>query len=385
MNLGAMIDLGVDPDYLRQELSGLPVHGYELRIKSDSRKGISGTRVEVIVQEDHSPDHHHEQAHNNYLKIREMILSSNLNSDVSDISLAIFKRIAEAEAKIHQVEINKVHFHEVGAVDSIVDIVGAAVCISYLKPDLIYASPVELGSGMVQCSHGIYPVPAPATAEIIRDIPVKLGNVEFEATTPTGAAILATIVDQFTARAEMNITRTGYGIGGRDGKLPNVLRVFIGEMNENQEKTKVSYVVECNIDDMNPEYYDYIMDSLFNAGARDVYLMPVIMKKSRPGVILSVLCEPDMEDKINEILLKETTTLGIRRTQVVKTMLDRKSDHVSTRYGTVRVKSGYYKGTWIKSKPEYEDCIRVARENKIPLSMVYKEVERIIDQQEQNG
>jgi pyridinium-3,5-bisthiocarboxylic acid mononucleotide nickel chelatase len=392
MNLGAMIDLGVDVNILKQELSKLPVHGYELKIKREMRKGISGTRVEVVLGDHHfslpgslghlsQPAHHHEHQHNSYGEISRMITDSSLSDRVKRISLVIFEKIAEAEAKIHNKPVGEVHFHEVGAVDSIVDIVGAAVCMDQLAPDKIMCSTVELGGGMVKCAHGLYPVPAPATADIVSNMPVRKGTVDYEATTPTGAGILAACVNEFTDKTGFRIVKTGYGIGSKDASIPNVLRVFLCETEGNESPdTQASLMVECNIDDMNPEFYDYIIDSLFAAGAKDVFITPIIMKKSRPAVKLSVLCTAESEHLVNEVLFKETSTIGVRKYLVEKTALERKIEQVSTRFGEVRVKSAFYEGACIKSKPEYDDCIRIARAQGIPVSQVYSEVERTLAQ-----
>ncbi len=387
MNLGAMIDLGVDFGYLKKELARLPVHGYDLKAEKDMRKGISGTRIQVIMDEDHQHlhEHHHDHGHgdhhhhSSYREIREMIMASTLDDKVKDLSVAIFSTIAKAEAKIHNKPVEDVHFHEVGAVDSIVDIVGAAICIHSLSPDEIMCSTVELGGGTVNCAHGIYPVPAPATAEMIKNIPVRKGTVDYEATTPTGAAILATCVNKFTDRTDFSILKTGYGIGTKDSSIPNVLRVFLCESVGNDETEKTpSFIIECNIDDMNPEFYDYIIDSLFSAGAKDVFITPIIMKKSRPAVKLSILCTPEAENRVNEVLFRETSTIGIRKYSIDKTMLERKIEQVETRFGEVRVKSAFYQGVCIKSKPEYDDCIKIARSRKIPISQVYSEVEKVL-------
>ncbi len=390
MNLGALLDLGADEKLLRDELAKLPLEGYELVIQKDMRKGISGTRVDVLTGHEkdhhhagHHHRHHHEKdhhaGHRSFADIKGMIGNSRLNDDVKQLSIKIFEKVAVAEAKIHNKTVEDIHFHEVGAVDSIVDIVGAAVCIRSLAPDRIMASTVELGSGSVICAHGTYPVPAPATAEILAGIPVRKGTVAFEATTPTGAAILAVCTDQFSDAFSLRIHKTGYGIGHKDGELPNVLRVHWCETagDENPEVV-TSGIIECNIDDMNPEYYDYVIDALFEAGAKDVFITPIIMKKSRPAVTLSILADPSAEPGIKEILLTETSTLGIRRYSVEKTMLQRKSDVLDTPYGRVRIKSAYYNQRKIKSKPEYEDCIRIAREHKIPLNQVYKEIEILL-------
>ncbi|MBN2480962.1 MAG: nickel pincer cofactor biosynthesis protein LarC [Bacteroidales bacterium] len=382
MNLAAMIDLGVGTEYLKAELGKLPVSGYELQVCRDSRKGISGTKVNVVIRREHQDqkkERKHNHRHNTYREIREMIQSSELDENVKSLSLEIFKILAEAEAKIHNKAAEEVHFHEVGAVDSIVDIVGAAICLYRLKPDAIYCSRVELGGGFVQCAHGTYPVPAPATAEIIKNIPVRFGSVDYEATTPTGAAILSAIVNAYTDKKEFRVIKTGYGIGSKDGEIPNLLRVYLCEISDTPNAGTVqSSIIECNIDDMNPEYYDYIIDLLFAAGAKDVYITPVIMKKSRPAVKLSVLCDPESDQSINEVLFKETSTLGLRKFAVEKTMLERKVENINTRYGTVRIKSAFFQGQCIKSKPEYEDCIRIARENNIPIRQVYREAEQII-------
>jgi len=417
MNLGAMLDLGIEADYLKNELLKLPVNGYTLQVTRDIRKGISGTRVNVMIDEqrlliagqdhghnhehghphDHEHFHDHEHPHtnlqahnperkplhNSFAEIKQLILSSKLNDTIKETSLAIFVKVAEAEAKIHNLPVGEVHFHEVGAVDSIVDIVGAAICLDKLGVDVVYCSTVELGGGSVRCAHGIYPVPAPATAEIVKHMPVRTGTVNYETTTPTGAAILAACVNEFTDKVELSIVRTGYGIGTRDGEIPNVLRVFLCESIDSKKPEKESsFIVECNIDDMNPEFYDYITDSLFTAGAKDVYITPIIMKKSRPAVKLSVLCTTDAETRINEVLFRETSTIGVRKYQVDKTMLDRIIDTISTPLGDVRVKSAFYKGVCIKSKPEYDDCIKIAREKGIPVSRVYREVEQELRRKE---
>ncbi|MFO7368823.1 MAG: nickel pincer cofactor biosynthesis protein LarC [Bacteroidales bacterium] len=394
MNLGALIDLGVDLDYLKKELGKLPVHGYEIKTVRDMRKGISGTRLEVVIDSEHQTqhqhghhhhgsDHTHHHHHNSYKDIRRMIETSELSSSVKDMSMAIFGKVAEAEAKVHGKPVDDVHFHEVGAVDSIVDIVGAAICLDYLAPDKIQCSTVELGGGMVQCAHGLYPVPAPATTEMVKNMPVRKGTVDYEATTPTGAAILAALVNEFTDKTSFRILKTGYGIGFKDGVLPNVLRVHICETSgENETTTIPSFIIECNIDDMNPELYDYIIDSLFSAGAKDVFITPIIMKKSRPAVKLSILCTPEDETRINEVLFRETSTIGVRRYVINKTMLDRKIEQISTRFGEVRVKFAFYQGVCIKSKPEYDDCIKIARQNQIPISKVYHEVEKALSKRQ---
>lgn len=381
MNLGAMIDLGVDKNYLLEELSKLNLNEYTIEINKEERKGITGTKVNVILQEHHHhhhdlhdhEDHHH---HRNLRDIEEIVYSSELNEDVKKLSMEIFKKVAEAEAKVHGKSLYEVHFHEVGAVDSIVDIVGAAICFKFLKVDKVIASSIEVGKGFIKCAHGILPVPAPATTEILTGIPVKLGNVPFEATTPTGAAIIATLSEEFINDVNFKIDKIGYGIGHKDeGDIPNVLRLFIGEIEEKNS----NYIIECNIDDMNPEIYSYITDKLFQAGALDVYLTPITMKKGRPGVMLSVLYEERIEDGIKKIIFRETTTIGIRKYKVEKQCLEREIIYVDTPYGEIKVKNSYIDGEKVKFKPEYEDLKKIAEGKNIPLIKLYNDVLNIIN------
>lgn len=440
MNLGAMIDIGVDRDYLLRELSKLNLKGYSIKIYDDMRKGITGIKVDVITDEhdrrgvqtentgnerqhihgDHDHEHMHEHVHvddyeeehhfhRGLREIEDIINNSDLNENIKKISINIFRKIGAAEAKVHGKNLNEIEFHEVGAVDSIVDIVGAAICFDYLKVDKIMSSSIEVGGGFVRCDHGLLPVPAPAVVEILKGIPIKLGAVPFETTTPTGAAILAASVSEFTDKKTFITEKVAYGVGGRDTDIPNVLRVFLGDVLENDSKNHIDdvlnteddsisisiddlakscedvsfsdvtienshFILECNIDDMNPEFYDYIMEKLFEEGASDVYLTPIVMKKERPAVKLSVLCNEEKEEVLKQIILRETSTLGIRKYRVEKTMLSRVSSKINTVYGEVRIKISYYNGHKIKIKPEYDDCKRIAKENKVPLSWVYKEI-----------
>lgn len=384
MNLAAMIDLGVEKEYLINELKKLGLNEYEIKVSKDNRKGISGTRVNVILGTE--SDNHHQHCHRSLKDIISIINSSKLNDKVKKLSIDIFMKVALAEAKVHNVPINEVHFHEVGAVDSIVDIVGAAICIDYLKADKIMSSKVEIGGGFVKCAHGILPVPAPATAEILKDIPIKSGKIFFEATTPTGAAILAAVVDEFTENKFFKIKKIGCGIGHKDeGDIPNILRVFLGETQEkyigkgysvrdyNREE---AIILECNIDDMNPEIYEYVMDKLMKSGAMDVYMTPIIMKKGRPAVTLSVLCSENTEQQLEDILLLETTTIGVRKYKVNKTMLKRETIKVNTIYGDVNAKVSYINGEKVKFKPEYEDCRKIAEDHSVPINKVYEEVNK---------
>jgi len=327
---------------------------------------------------DHSHTHAHDHVHRNLEDIRRIVEGSDLNADVKERSMKMFRLIAEAEAKVHGTTVEKIHFHEVGAVDSIVDIVGAAICLDYLNVNKVMASTVELGGGFVKCAHGTMPVPAPATLEILRGIPVRTGTVDKETTTPTGAAILAANVDAFDDQNTMTVQKTGYGIGHRHLEIPNILRVYLGTADEspNPEALQTHQALEmsCNIDDMNPEYYEDIMERLLEAGADEVYITPVVMKKTRPASLLTILCSTDRDQQMARLIFQHTSTLGLRRKKVEKSELNRKMEKKNTRLGEVRVKTGYLDGKPLKTKPEYEDCKRIAREKGLSLQEVMRAI-----------
>ena len=373
MNLGALVDLGVDAAHLEKELAKLNIEGFHLEVKSDIRKGISGTKVTVVVENSENEKHRH------LSHIEALINNSTLSDRIKKKSLAIFDRVAEAEAKVHNISKDEVHFHEVGALDSIADIVGAAICQEYLEVDEIHSSPVQLGGGMVKCAHGLMPVPAPATAEIVAAIPVKSGLVDYEATTPTGAAILAATVDCFSERMELTIAKTGYGIGQRDGEIPNVLRVYLARTKNEQVDDVLeeeAVMLECNLDDMNPERYSHVMDLLFAAGAADVFITPLVMKKSRPGHMLSVLCNPDTVGNMKEILFRESSSIGLREHGLKKSILRREIVLVHTRYGDVEVKRSFWNGRVVNEKPEFEQCRKLALEHGLSLEEISKEISK---------
>ena len=400
MHLGAMVDLGVPADYLEQELNKLGLTGWKLQFARDARKGIGGTRADVILADgshlaapsaqphSHPHPHHpghdaHAHEHRAHRDIVAMIEKSGITPTAKRRALAIFACIAQAEAKIHGMSVDDVAFHEVGAVDSIIDIVGAAIALDWLKPDRIYISMVELGDGFVKCAHGRLPVPAPATAEILRGAPVHAGAVPFEATTPTGAAILIASADGFTNTMDFAIERVGYGIGHKDGPIPNLLRVFLAtratepSASPNAPTTNnhgTAIILECNLDDITGETTGYVLERLLASGASDAWITPITMKKSRPGITLSALCSPEREATITEIFLRETTTLGLRRREVGKIMLERTVDEIATTLGPVRVKTGWLDGRALKSKPEHDDLRRIATERGLPL----REVEQTI-------
>jgi len=371
MNLGAMIDLGVSKTFLVKELGKLNLKGWKIIAEKDQRHGIQGTRVTVKLSG-------HEHDHRNLSDITKIINKSELDTNVKELSKKIFMKVAEAEALVHGIPIDKVHFHEVGAMDSLIDIIGAAICFNSLKVDEVHISTLELGGGFVKCQHGILPVPAPATSEIIQGMPVRAGGVNFEATTPTGAAIVASLGTHFGSPAGFRILKTGYGVGHKDDpSVPNLLRVFLGETVE-KESGHDAILLECNIDDMNPEFFEYISERLFSAGASDVYISSIIMKKGRPGNVLNVICEAGSEDKLKEIIFTESTSVGIRSFRFRKDTLSRKFEVIKSPYGNVTVKRSFYKNKMVSFKPEYEDCKRIARERGIPVKEVHNNLMALI-------
>lgn len=368
MNLGAMIDLGVEKTLLINELNKLNLKGWEIDIIKDQRHGITGTKVTVRQTR-------HEHAHRHLADIEKIINDSALDNSTKELSKKIFMKIAVAEASVHNISIDHVHFHEVGAIDSIIDVVGAAICYNALKIDCVHVGEVELGGGFVLCDHGKLPVPAPATAEIIKGLPVKKGGVNFEATTPTGAAILAALGTDFSAGLPIKIEKTAYGVGQKDNHdVPNLLRVFLGETITNRETGHNAIQMECNIDDMNPEFFEYIYERLFAAGASDVFISNIIMKKGRPGSVLHIICESESADSLKEIIFRESTSLGIRTFPFRKDTLVRKFETIDTIYGAVRIKRSYFHDNEVSCKPEYEDCKKIASEKGVPLKEVYNNI-----------
>ncbi len=397
MHLGAMVDLGVPPEHLETELRKLGLSGWRLRFTRDSRKGIGGTRADVLLDEAAPSSEfkpvpklqaavapgHEPHEHRNHRDIVALIERSALPAGTKRRALAIFARLADAEAKIHGVPVAEVGFHEVGAIDSIVDIVAAAIALEWLKPDRVLVSTIELGGGFVKCAHGRLAVPAPATADLLRGAPTRLGTVPFEATTPTGAAILVASADGFTDKTTFAVERIGYGIGHKDGPIPNILRVFLGtaavaDRGEAGPSALASVpretavVLECNLDDMTGETAGYVLEKLLTAGASDAWLTPIVMKKSRPALTLAVLCPPEKESALAELILRETTTFGLRRREVGKLALERRFEEVVTTLGPVRVKIALLDGRPLKSKPEHDDLRRLAETHNLPL----REVER---------
>ncbi len=370
MTLGAFIDLGVPVEWLQETLHGISLTGFKLKASSVNKGSIQATQVQVET---------HLQEHSlNYFGIKELIEASPLSQKVKENSLGAFLKIAEAEAKIHGISIDKVHFHEVGAVDAIVDIVGAALCVEYLKIEKIMASKLPMGRGFVNCQHGKLPVPAPATLSILKGLPVYGIDIDFETVTPTGAAIVTTFAESFEVLPDMIIEKIGYGAGMSDfDPIPNVLRIVLGAEGATQSvfrgdcSTDTIAVVETSVDDMNPEFFGFVMERLFENGALDVYWAPIFMKKNRPGTLIQVLCPIERQDKIIRRILTETTSTGVRHYEMQRVKLQRKMMKLDSSFGQIPVKQiKDFKGE-LRMVPEYEVCRKIAREKNLPIRVVY--------------
>ncbi|MBI5166902.1 MAG: nickel pincer cofactor biosynthesis protein LarC [candidate division NC10 bacterium] len=369
MTLGALVDAGLDLEELRRQLYQLPLGKFRIQAEKVRRGPLAGTKVEVIAE---AEGKHHRDLED----ILEIINRSLFPEAVKEDCRRIFTRLAEAEAKVHGVPVEKVHFHEVGALDSIVDVVGAALGIHLLGIEKIYASPMNLGSGFVDTEHGRLPVPAPGTLELVRGLPIYSSNVQAELTTPTGAAIISTLANGFGPLPSMEIERIGYGAGSRDlPELPNMLRVMVGEPRAAYQEDQVT-VLEANLDDMNPQFFEPLLEELWEKGALDVYLSPIIMKKSRPATKLTVIAEPPLAEACASLILERTTTFGVRSYPVQRKKLSREVLEVNTQYGPVRVKVGRAGPRILHCSPEYEDCKRLARERGLSIIEVYREAER---------
>ncbi len=360
MVLGALVDSGLDVSILRRELAKLHLGDYSISASKDERHHITGTNIKVRFKESGH--------HRTFKEIKNIINKSRLTTKVKVLSTSIFENLAKAEAKVHGCRVDDVHFHEVGAIDSIVDIVGTAIGIEKLGVGQVYASPLPLGSGWVKTSHGRMPVPAPATLELLKGVPVASSLTASELTTPTGAAIIKTLSLSFGNMPHMEIEGTGYGIGDRSFKeIPNILRLIIGKGTGSTERL---IIVETNMDDMNPQIYEYLMSRLFKNGALDVFLMPIQMKKGRPAILLKVLCPENKKGNIIDTIFEETTTIGVRTYEVERHCLERRIENVSTPYGKVRVKVAERNGKVLNIQPEYEDCKEIAEKKKLPLKEV---------------
>ena len=366
MVIGALIDLGLDIKFLEKELNKLNLKDYKIKAGKVVKNGIAATKFDVVYHE----KHHHER---NLENINRIIDNSKFDNDVKDKIKQIFQKIAKAEAKVHNKSLNKIHFHEVGAVDTIIDIAGAVIGLKKLGIERVYSSNLNVGTGFVKFSHGRFPIPAPATAEMLKNVPIYNNNIEAELVTPTGAAIITSIAKGFGMMPLTKVEKIGYGAGSKDLGQPNVLRVFLGK--------PVSYsassinVIETNIDNMNPEFYPYVIERLMENGSLDAYLTNIIMKKGRPAVKLTVLCEIKDTDKLSKVIFEETTTLGVRIYQASRKVLEREIKTAKTKYGNVRFKVSKINGKIMNVMPEHEDLARIAKKNKIPLKDLYKKLD----------
>jgi uncharacterized protein (TIGR00299 family) protein len=367
MILGALMDAGLPLEKLKTELAKLKLSHYDLKVEKVTKKGIAGSQAVVVIEEDH---HHHHHRH--LSDIRNIIENSDLERDIKEKSIRIFTRLAEAEAKVHKTTVEQIHFHEVGAMDAIIDVVGSVAGLTALGIEKIVCSALHVGAGTVECAHGTLPVPAPATVQLIQGKPIYSTGVLGELLTPTGAAILTTLASEFGPMPAMTLETTGYGAGNADITIPNLLRISIGETaeeNKGLEEERVA-VMETGIDDMNPQIYDYLMEKLLHMGVMDVFLVPVHMKKNRPGVLLTVLCKVEMVNKIIDFLIAETTTIGVRWRIDHRMTAQREIRVGKTTHGDIRFKIAKIGDRTVNVSPEYEDCKGVAIKKNIPLKDV---------------
>lgn len=373
MMVGALLDLLSEKDIeeFKKQLLKLNIEDeYEIQITRKSKQGIFGTKFDVIFK--NVPINNDDNHGRNLYDIDKIIEESTLSVGVKSLSKGMFMRIANAESKIHAKPISQVHFHEVGAVDSIVDIVSVAILLEMLNIDDIRADKVYIGSGVVKCEHGFMPVPAPATLEILKGVPTYSTGIQSELVTPTGAAIIKTVVKEFGARPNMSVEKIGYGIGTKDLEIANVLRVCIA-ITEEEKNEEELVLLETNIDDMSSEIFSHLYEKIFSLGALDVFTIPISMKKSRPAVLLNVLANKDCAEKVSETIFKETSTFGIRKSIVLRQSLDRQMRKVITQYGEVAIKIGYYNGEVIKVVPEYEHIKNIATIKDKPFIDVYND------------
>jgi uncharacterized protein (TIGR00299 family) protein len=370
MTVGALVDAGASFEALRVQLETLHVSGYELEIEKVTKHGIAGTKFHVRV---HDPGMQHRRLGD----IEAILRTSGLEPRLQDRTLAVFTRLAEAEATVHQTTLDQVHFHEVGAIDSIVDITGAVIGLDLLSVQRVLASPVNVGAGFVRAAHGVLPVPGPATAELLKGAPTYARGQDGELTTPTGAALLAALTESFGPLPQLCVERIGYGAGTKDlSQAPNLLRVFIGE-DTTQDDADVITVLEANLDDMNPEWFEYAQEQLFAQGALDVFYTPIFMKKNRPATKLTVLCDSGKLDLLVATLFHNTSTFGVRTYEVRRQKLQRFSQTVNTPYGPISVKVGEWHGQVVQISPEYDSCRQAARRCGAPLKEIYRAAETL--------
>jgi len=368
MILGSMIDAGLSPHLLREELRKLQIPTVRLKMKKVLKGGISATQV--IVEGKSEKKHHR-----NLKEMLKIIDQSSIEAGVKEKSREIFQRISSVEAKIHRKPVDEIHFHEIGGLDSIVDIVGSVWGLCQMGIDELYVSKINVGTGFVKCEHGILPVPTPATLALMKGKPICSSGVERELLTPTGAAILTSLGSKFGEMPPMSLERIGYGAGRDDLPHPNLLRLIIGTPTKASGKEKV-VVIETNIDDMNPQFYDYIMEKLLAMGVLEVFVTPIMMKKNRPATLLTVISPPEKLPSVTAFLLRETTTLGLRWREEERSRTDREIISLQTRYGKIRFKLARWEGRMVNLAPEYEDCKRLALSKRVPLKEVFEEAKK---------
>ncbi len=369
MLIAAFVSSGIKIETLKRELSRLKLNGYEIRQRTVKRAGLKATKIDVKIRKG--------QTERRWADVRNIIEKSSLSNGVKQRAINIFRLIFKAEAKVHGGDFNRIHLHELGAVDCIIDIVGTLVCLEYLRIDRLYCSPINLGSGAVRTDHGLLPVPAPVTCELLRGVTVYSSSIPSELTTPTGSAIVAALVQDFTPLPRMEIEAIGYGAGEKDFKeQPNILRVFIGRSEQHVVDRGIK-VIETNIDDMNPQIYEYVIDKLLEKGALDAFITPILMKKTRPASKLTVLSDSSNVEQLTDIIFKETTTFGLRVFEAERRILEREFIGVETAFGRVNVKIGRMGKQTYKVQPEYEECKTIALEKGIPIKEIMDEAKAL--------
>ncbi|MGC8970722.1 MAG: nickel pincer cofactor biosynthesis protein LarC [bacterium] len=364
MILGALFDLGLDREAWSRELDKLDIQGYKVKIEKKRKGPLMGTDIDIIIED--------KVTHRHAKEILDIVSDSKLDDDIKEKSLKILTRIARAESSIHNEPLEEVHLHELGGIDTIIDVVGSIVGLKLLGIERVYSSPLPVGEGFVETAHGKLPIPAPATIELLKGVPIYSNGMKGELVTPTGAGIISTISFGFGQIPPVTVEKIGYGVGKKDFPVPNMLRAIMGELyQEKQQDTNT--IIDVNIDDMNPQIYGYLMDKLFELGALDVFFTPIYMKKSRPAVKLTVISPNHLVNKLVDVIFRETTSIGVRTYQVEKIMLPREIVEVETPWGTARVKISYINGT-PKVMPEYDDCKVIAEKTGMSIQEVMSEI-----------
>lgn len=375
MILGALVGAGLEASHLAEQIALLGIQGYEIEFSTVDRSGISATKATVRVP--------HEHAHRHLGDILKIIYESGLSDGVKERAASIFSRLAAAEARVHNLPVERIHFHEVGAMDAIIDVVGACIGFEALGIERFISSPLHVGSGMVEMAHGRFPVPPPAVAELLKNAPVYSSDITGELVTPTGAAIISTVTSEFGPLPKMRIEGAAYGAGTRDyPRFPNALRILLGETEGSADASMLApepvaerlIIIETNIDDMAAQRFGYLMERSFELGALDCFFTPVQMKKNRPGVLISILCRAEEAAGLRELLFTETTTIGVREYEVKRRALEREMVSVETRYGAIDVKVAHLQGRIMNEMPEYEQCLAAARRAGVSLRVVEDEV-----------